>query len=314
MRIDYRWAKGQADLFRQGAKELVQLAPDVLVASTSLAVPALQEATRTLPIVFINVVDPVGAGFAASLAAPGGNATGFALFEFGISAKWVELLKQIAPSVTRIAILRDASLAGVGQLGAIQAVGSLFGVELTTIGIGDLSQMELALTKFARSPNVGLIVTLSQLAAAHRVLIIGLAAKLGLPAIYALPLFAKSGGLIAYGPDAVDPYRRAAEYIDRILKGENPADLAGACTDQIRTGDQPQDREGDGPRSPALVARPRRRGDRIVGGPAPTLLHCIRPLVARSGPTEMSATGPLSKAKRTSASDCRTIAIYEYTP
>ena len=144
--IEYRWAKGQAELFRQGAKELVQLAPDVLVASTSLAVPALQEATRTLPIVFINVVDPVGAGFAASLAAPGGNATGFALFEFGISAKWLELLKEIAPSVTRIAILRDASLVGVGQLGAIQAVGSLFGVELTTIGIDDLSQMELALT------------------------------------------------------------------------------------------------------------------------------------------------------------------------
>ena len=223
--IEYRWAKGQAELFRQGAKELVQLAPDVLVASTSLAVPALQEASRTLPIVFINVVDPVGAGFAASLAAPGGNATGFALFEFGISAKWLELLKEIAPSVTRIAILRDASLVGVGQLGAIQAVGSLFGVELTTIGIDDLSQMELALTKFARSPNVGLIVTLSQPAAVHRVLIIGLAAKLGLPAIYALPLFAKSGGLIAYGPDVVDPYRRAAEYIDRILKGEKPADL-----------------------------------------------------------------------------------------
>ena len=225
VRIEYRWAKGQADLFRQGAKELVQLAPDVLVASTSLAVPALQEATRTLPIVFISVIDPVGAGFAASLAAPGGNATGFALFEFGISAKWLELLKEIAPSVTRIAILRDASLVGVGQLGAIQAVGSLFGVELTTIGIDDLSQMELALTKFARSPNVGLIVTLSQPAAVHRVLIIGLAAKLGLPAIYALPLFAKSGGLIAYGPDVVDPYRRAAEYIDRILKGEKPADL-----------------------------------------------------------------------------------------
>jgi putative tryptophan/tyrosine transport system substrate-binding protein len=223
--IEYRWAKGQADLFRQGAKELVQLAPDVLVASTSLAVPALQEASRTLPIVFINVVDPVGAGFAASLAAPGGNATGFALFEFGISAKWLELLKEIAPSVTRIAILRDASLTGVGQLGAIQAVGSSFGVELTTIGIDDLNQMELALTKFARSPNVGLIVTLSQPAAVHRALIIGLAAKLGLPAIYALPLFAKSGGLIAYGPNVVDPYRRAAEYIDRILKGEKPADL-----------------------------------------------------------------------------------------
>ena len=138
----------------------------------------------------------------------------------------MELLKEIAPSVLRIAILRDATLAGVGQLGAIQAVGSLFGVELTTIGIGDLSQMELALTKFARSPNVGLIVTLSQAAAAHRDLIIGLAAKLGLPAIYALPLFAKSGGLIAYGPDAVEPYRRAAEYINRIFKSEKPADLA----------------------------------------------------------------------------------------
>jgi putative ABC transport system substrate-binding protein len=225
VRIDYRWAKGQADLFRQGAKELVQLAPDVLVASTSLAVPALQEATRTLPIVFIGVIDPVGAGFAASLAAPGGNATGLALFEFGISAKWLELLKEIAPSMTRIAILRDASLVGVGQLGAIQAVGSLFGVELTTIGMDDLSQMELALTKFARSANVGLIVTLSQLATVHRFLIIGLAAKLGLPAIYSLPLFAKSGGLIAYGPDVLDPYRRAAEYIDRILKGEKPADL-----------------------------------------------------------------------------------------
>ena len=226
MRIDYRWAKGEADLFREGAKELVQLAPDVLVASTSIAVSALLDATHMRPIVFINVVDPVGAGFAVSLAAPGGNATGFALFEFGISAKWVELLKQIAPSVTRIAILRDATLAGVGQLGAIQAVGSLFGVEVTTIGIGDLSQMELALTKFVRSPNVGLIVTLSQLAATHRVSIIGLAAKFGLPAIYALPLFAKSGGLIAYGPDVVEPFRRAAEYVNRILKGEKPADLA----------------------------------------------------------------------------------------
>ena len=255
VRIEYRWAKGQADLFRQGAKELVQLAPDVLVASTSLAVPALQEATRTLPIVFISVIDPVGAGFAASLAAPGGNATAFALFEFGISAKWVELLKEIAPSVTRIAILRDASLVGVGQLGAIQAVGSLFGVELTTIGIDDLSQMELALTKFARSPNVGLIVTLSQPAAVHRVLIIGLAAKLGLPAIYALPLFARRGGPVPTRSRVHRPHPQRRE-------GSRPA---GAGTDQIRTGHKSQDRQGARPRCAPDATRPRRRGDRVMG-------------------------------------------------
>jgi len=226
VRIDYRWGAGDAEHFRRYAAELVALAPDVILASNIPVVLALQQATRTVPIVFAAVTDPVGAGLVASLARPGGNTTGFTLFEFGISAKWLELLKDIAPGVTRVAILRDPTIAsGAGQLGAMQSVAPSFGVELFPIVLRDPDEMERALTAFARSSNDGLIVLASPLGAVHRHRIIAIAAKRRLPAIYPLRFFVVDGGLISYGPDSVEPYRRAAGYVDRILKGEKPADL-----------------------------------------------------------------------------------------
>jgi len=226
VRIDYRWGAGDAEHFRRYAAELVALAPDVILASNIPVVLALQQATRTVPIVFAAVTDPVGAGLVASLARPGGNTTGFTLFEFGISAKWLELLKDIAPGVTRVAILRDPTIAsGAGQFGAMQSVAPSFGVELFPIVLRDPDEMERALTAFARSSNDGLIVLASPLGAVHRHRIIAIAAKRRLPAIYPLRFFVVDGGLISYGPDSVEPYRRAAGYVDRILKGEKPADL-----------------------------------------------------------------------------------------
>jgi putative ABC transport system substrate-binding protein len=226
VRIDTRWGAGDADRYRRYATELVALVPDVVLASTSLAVGRLQEATRTVPIVFVQVIDPVGAGFVDSLGRPGGNTTGFTVFEYGISGKWLELLKEIAPSVTRVAVLRDPAIAaGSGQLSAIQSVAPSFGVELIPVGVRDAGEIERAITAFARSSNGGLIVTGSTLAAGHRDLIITLAARHRLPAVYADRVFVASGGLISYAPDRVDHYRRAASYVDRILKGEKPADL-----------------------------------------------------------------------------------------
>ena len=227
VRIEYRWGAGDAELFRRYASELVALAPDVILAVGGAVLPSLLQATRTVPIVFTGTPDPVGAGFVESLARPGGNVTGFTPFlEFGISAKWLELLKEIAPHVTRAAVIRDPAIAGgTGQLGAIQSVAPSLGVELRPIGVRDAGEIERAITAFARSPNGGLIVTGSTLVLVHRNLIVTLAARHKLPAVYYYPIFAAAGGLIAYGPDQIDQYRQAAGYVDRILKGEKPADL-----------------------------------------------------------------------------------------
>jgi putative ABC transport system substrate-binding protein len=226
VRIEYRWTAGDADRSRKYAAELVALAPDVILGSGSATVGPLLRATRTVPIVFVSVVDPVGAGYVASLARPGGNATGFTLFEYGISGKWLELLKHIAPTVRRAAVIRDPGIpSGTGQLGALQAVAPSFGVELSPVDVRDPGEIEHTVTSFARQPNGGLIVTGSASAIAHRELIITLAAQYRLPAVYPYRYSVTSGGLISYGPDTVDPFRRAAGYVDRILKGEKPADL-----------------------------------------------------------------------------------------
>ena len=227
LRIDIRWAAGDAELYRKYAAELVALAPDIILASSSPTVAALQAATRTVPIVFAHAVDPVGAGFVDSLARPGGNATGFVLFEYGISAKWLELLKEIAPALKRVAVLRDpTTAAGMGQFGAIQSVAPSFGMEVNPVSLRDPGEIERGVTAFAASPNGGLIITAAPLGTLYRELIIALAVRHKLPAIYSSRFFAADGGLVYYGPDLTDQYRRAAGYIDRILKGEKPANLA----------------------------------------------------------------------------------------
>ena len=226
MRIDLRWGGGDPESFRKQASELVALAPDIVFASGIPAATPLVPATRTVPIVFAQVVDPVGAGLVASLARPGGNATGFTSPEYGFAGKWVELIKEIAPGVTRVAVLRDAtSSSGIGYMGAVRLAASSFGMELTPVGITDAGEIERGVTAFGRASNGALIVTGNTLTMVHRELIITLAARHRLPAVYALPLFANDGGLISYGPNSIDPYRRAAGYVDRILKGEKPADL-----------------------------------------------------------------------------------------
>jgi putative ABC transport system substrate-binding protein len=224
VRVDYRWG-GDANRYRKSAEELVALAPDVILASTNPALAAAQLATRTIPIVFVNAVDPVGGGNVASLARPGGNATGFTLYEYGIAGKWLELLKEIAPPVVRVAILQDPdNRESLGQLGAIRAVAPMLRVELSLINGRDANEAEQAVTAFASSSNGGLIVLASGLGA-HRDLFITLAARHHLPAVYPFPYYVSTGGLICYGPDSVDQYRRAASYVDRILKGEKAADL-----------------------------------------------------------------------------------------
>ena len=222
IRIDTRWG---ADDRRKSAKELVALTPDVILASTGSTVAALQQATRTVPIVFSITLDPVGSGFVASLARPGGNTTGFMQFEYSLSGKWLELLKQIAPGVTRAAVIRDPSApAGIGQFAVIQAVASPLSVEIIPINVRDASEIERAIAAFADSAGGGLIVTGGQ-AIVHRDLIVKLAARHRLPAVYPYRFYVTGGGLISYGPDLVDQYRRAAGYVDRILKGEKAADL-----------------------------------------------------------------------------------------
>jgi putative ABC transport system substrate-binding protein len=226
VQIDYRWSGGSEDDTRKYAAELVALAPEVIFASGSAAVEPLRRVTRTVPIVFVLVPDPVGGGFVESLARPGGNITGFSPWEYGIGAKWLELLKQIAPSVTRVAVLRDPAItAGIGLWGAIQSVSPSFGVELRPIDVRDASEMERVLAAFAGSPNGGLVLTGSAWAIVHRDLIIALAARHRLPAVYYERYFAAAGGLISYGSDNVELFRLAAGYVDRILRGEKPADL-----------------------------------------------------------------------------------------
>ena len=226
VRIDSRWPVGDSERTRRYAAELVALAPDVILATGSAAAAPLLQATRTVPVVFVIVPDPVGAGFVNSLARPGGNATGFIQFEYGISGNWLELLKQIAPGVTRAAILRDPAIsAGIGQFGAIQAVAPSLGVEASPINVRAADEIERAVADFARAPNGGLIITGSALAIFHRHLIIALAAKHRLPAVYFQRTLVADGGLISYGADVLDQYRRAASYVARILKGEKPADL-----------------------------------------------------------------------------------------
>jgi putative ABC transport system substrate-binding protein len=224
--IEYRWGGADTERIRTSAAELVALAPQVILANTSQAVTILLQATRTVPIVFVNLPDPVGAGFVNSLARPGGNVTGFLAFEYGMAAKRLELLKEVAPRTTRVAMIRDfTTLAGAGMFGAIQAVAPSVGVELSAIDVRDASEIEHAVTAFARSPNGGLIVTGGPLAALHRDVVLKVAARHRLPAVYTFRYFVTSGGLISYGADVVDQFRRAASYVDRILKGEKPADL-----------------------------------------------------------------------------------------
>jgi putative tryptophan/tyrosine transport system substrate-binding protein len=225
VRIDTRWGTDAAST-RKYAAELVALAPDVILATASTATGALHQMTRTVPIVFVIVIDPVGAGYVESLARPGGNLTGFSLFEYGLSGKWLELLKEIAPGVTRVAVIRDTAVgSGVGQYAIIQAVAPSLGVELRPIDMRDVGEIERAVVAFARVPNSGLIIVGAPSAVVHRNLIITLAARHQLPAVYPLSYFASSGGLMSYGPDSIEPYRRAAGYVNRILKGEKPADL-----------------------------------------------------------------------------------------
>ena len=226
IQIDYRWASGNAEIMRKNAVELIALAPDIILAHSSVAVAPLLQATRTTPIVFTNVADPVGAGYVDSLSRPGGNVTGFSNFEYNIAGKWLELLKEIAPGVTRVAVLRESAIAaGPGQFGAIQAAAPAMGVEVLPVDVRNADEIERAITSFARSSNGGLIVTASPGAALHRDLIISLAARHRLPAVYFARYNLVSGGLLSYGPNFPDQFRRAASYIDRILKGEKPADL-----------------------------------------------------------------------------------------
>ena len=226
LRIDTRWGAGDADRYRRYSTELVALAPDVILAASGATVPWLLQATRSVPIVFAQVPDPVGAGFVESLAHPGGNITGFTNFEFSIGGKLLELLKEIAPRVTRAAVLRDAAdPAGVGQWGAIQTAAPSLGLELRVVDVRDAGEIERSITAFARGSNGGMIVTGSAPTAIHRDLIITLAARHRLPSVYAYRYHATSGGLISYGPETIDQYRRAAGYVDRIFRGEKPADL-----------------------------------------------------------------------------------------
>jgi putative ABC transport system substrate-binding protein len=226
VKIDYRWPAGDADKARKYAAELVALAPDVILSFGSPNMTPLLQATRTVPIVFVAVVDPVGAGFVDSLSRPGGNATGFSNFEYGLSAKWPELLKEIAPNVTRALVLREPTLtSGIAQFAVMQSAGPLLGVELSPVGVSGASEIERAVAAMAQRSNGGLIVLPGSLTLLHRKLIITLAAQYRLPAVYPFRYHINDGGLISYGPDTIEQYRRAGGYIDRILKGEKPADL-----------------------------------------------------------------------------------------
>jgi putative tryptophan/tyrosine transport system substrate-binding protein len=226
IQIDYRWAAGDSNLYRKYAPELVALAPNVILVVGGTATGELQRVTRTIPIVFVGTTDPVNRGLIESMARPGGNTTGFIEYEFGLSGKWLELLKQIAPKVTRVMVVRDPSeTSGIGQLTAIQTLAPSFGVEVAPVDARDGKEIERAVSTNARNGNVGLIVTLSGSAIGHRKLLIALADRHRLPAVYPGRFFVKEGGLVSYGPDPIDGFRSGATYVDRILKGEKPADL-----------------------------------------------------------------------------------------
>jgi putative ABC transport system substrate-binding protein len=225
VQIDICWGAGDTERFHQCAAELVALAPDIILAASASTMDPLLNRTRTIPIVFAQVPDPVGSGYVESLAHPGGNVTGFTQFDFGIAAKWLELLRTIEPGVKRVIVLRDIDTTGAGQFGAIQSAAQSIGVEVKPTGVRNTADIENAVTEFARSPKGGIVVTGSAPGAAHRDLIIALAERHRLPAIYPFRYFVHSGGLLSYGPTTIDPYIRAAGYVDRILKGEKPADL-----------------------------------------------------------------------------------------
>jgi putative tryptophan/tyrosine transport system substrate-binding protein len=225
LRIEYRWSAGEADRIRRYAAEIAAFSPDVIIAAGGAHAAAVQRAAPAVPVVFLSVNDPVAAGLVASLAHPGGTATGFTALEFGTSAKWLELLKQTAPRVTRVTVLRPTNVGGVGQLGAIQGAAASLGVGVNPVDLRDRTEIERAITAFAQGPNGGLIVVASALGLVHRALIVELAARHKLPAIYPFRVFVSAGGLISYGPDLADQYRQTASYVDRILKGEKPADL-----------------------------------------------------------------------------------------
>ena len=226
VQIDYRWAAGDSKLYRKYAPELVALNPDVTVVVGGTAVGELQRVTHTIPIVFVGTTDPVNRGLVASMARPGGNTTGFIEYEFGMTGKWLELLKQIAPNLSRVLVVRDASeSSGIGQLTAIQTLAPSFGVEVTPVDARDSKEIERSITTSTRGPNGGLIVTLSGAAIGHRKLILTLADRHRMPAAYPASYFVKEGGLVSYGPDPINAFRSGAAYVDRILKGEKPADL-----------------------------------------------------------------------------------------
>jgi putative ABC transport system substrate-binding protein len=225
VQIDYRWGASKADLFRRYAAELVALEPDVIVTSGGAGVPPVLEATRTIPVVFVITPDPVGNGYVESLSRPGGNATGFLSFEYNLAAKWPELLKEIAPNTKRVAVLREPVVHGIGQLAVIQSVASSLGLDVLAINVRDASEVERGIEKLAQFGNGGLILTAAPSAPVHRDLIIALAARHELPAVYIERLFVDAGGLMSYGTNFVEQYRSSASYVDRILKGEKPADL-----------------------------------------------------------------------------------------
>jgi len=239
VRIDYRWGGGDIDKTRKHATELAADAPDVIFATGTPAVEQLLKATRAVPIVFAFTPDPVGAGIVESLSQPGGNATGFLQFEYSLSGKWLELLKQIAPGVTRAAVLRDSAItAGIGQFAVIQSVAPSLGVEVVPINVQNVAEIERGITAFARSGDRGLIVTASASAFVHRERIAAIAARHKLPAVYSVRAAVTAGGLISYGADFIDQYRRAAGYVDRIPQGREARRPAGAGADQVRAGDQ----------------------------------------------------------------------------
>ena len=225
VRIDYRWAKNDPELIRKFTAELIALAPDVILTSGSLAVGPVVRATRDIPVVFLQVIDPVGSGFIETMGHPGGNVTGFTQFEYSLAGKWLELLKEIAPNLTRVAVLRDATRGpGIGQFAVIQAMAPQLLLELSPINAGDPDEMERGIAVIARSPNAGLVVTVGG-TAVRRDVIVAAAAKYRVPAVYPYRYFASDGGLMSYGPDTIEPYVRAAGYVDRIFKGEKPANL-----------------------------------------------------------------------------------------